>query len=305
MKTALVTGGNGFVGSSVIRHLVQDGYEVHATVNKSRDVLDSLLPPSNIHTLSDKFASAAELVSDVAPTAIFHLAAYSSQPTTLPEMSGMLEGNINFGISLLYGATRCPSPPVFLNAGTYWQFSDPTFTTPNSFYAATKQAFHDFLAQFRRTFQLRAVTLVLFDTIGRRDLRPKLWNQLVKTTPGSSVALTGGAQEIELVHVDDVARGFLHASKLLMEEPLLLPEAIYALRSGKAHTLREFLDSLKRRGILDLHFAWGELSYPAGQIFKLWPGKQLPGWTPVIDVSQTIAEMASDQAQSHTFPTNP
>jgi nucleoside-diphosphate-sugar epimerase len=301
IRKALVTGGNGYVGSVLVRHLVQAGWNVHAVANRNHQILNGLLPHTNIHLLHGTPSDAVQLVTGLAPNAIFHLAAHYREPENIDDMLRMLENNLALGTSLLHGASICPVPPVFVNAGTYWQFSDPGDVAPNTFYAATKQAFHDILLHFRRAFAIRSTTLVLYDIIGPRDSRPKLWNKLIQATPGSSFPLSEGKQPLELVHVDDIARAFLHAASLLYHNQL--PGPLYTLRSAERQTLREFLESLKDAKILDLQFKWGEIPYWYGQIFDFWGGEQLPGWSPQIDIRETMAEMAHAHALGNSLST--
>ncbi len=296
LKTALVTGGNGYLGSVLVRHLAECGFTVHAFANKNRQVLDRLLPAGQIHVLTGDLSDTVELTGCLAPDAIFHLATDQTEPKDIVGMLHILQNNLALGTALLQGAALCSTPPVFLNAGTYWQFADPDYIAGNSFYAATKQAFHDILLCFRRAHRIRSTTLVLYDTVGLDDPRPKLWNKLVQALPGTEFPMSGGKQTVDIVHVDDIARGFVHAAVLLGEDRL--PGPLYALRSNEPKVLKEFIEDLARSGILDLQFVWGKIPYWSGQIFQVWQGEQLPGWRPRIDIKETLAEMARNCARN-------
>jgi nucleoside-diphosphate-sugar epimerase len=293
IRKALLTGGNGYIGSVLLQYLVQQGVEVHALANRNRNRLDTLLPPERIHSAVGDAAFFCNLVKELQPDAIFHLASIHVEPSSFEEMMAMLESNIRIGTALLSGAAACAHPPVFLNTGSYWQFTEEESYSPKTFYAATKQAFHDLMLYFCRCHGVRAMTLVLYDSFGRDDPRPKLWTKLLHAAGGSRFPLTEGRQYIELVHVEDIARAFLHAAEMLLANEGI--NGSYAVRSEERITLREMLDRWHRRAGLDLVFEWGAIPYWDGQVFHPWRGEILPGWHPEIDVHTVVADWLREQ----------
>lgn len=287
-RQVIVTGGNGFLGSELIRQLLTFGVEVHALVHSNEDQLRRLLPASSIHRINDDFAGVAALVSRLQPDAIFHLAAVHAEPPTFDEMMGMLNCSLLLGVALLHGAQACEKRPAFLHAGTYWQFDEGVYM-PNTFYSASKQALHDLLTYYRRAHSIPSVTLVLYDIFGPGDTRPKLWSRILQAQPGSTFAMTEGRQYIELVHVADIAAAFIHAYDLLIKRVPL--SDFYAVRSGERMTLRELLERVQERIRLDLDFKWGAIPYWPGQIFEPWQGTILPGWQPTNDAVSGISDL--------------
>ena len=132
MRRAIVTGGNGFVGSSLIEFLTSEGVEVHAIVNENHQRLDAILPPENIHELCDGFESAVAIVKKVRPDTIFHLAAVYAEPVSARCVLAMINGNLTLGACLLFAATQLHPQPVFVNTGTYWQFDTSSTYSPNT-----------------------------------------------------------------------------------------------------------------------------------------------------------------------------
>jgi nucleoside-diphosphate-sugar epimerase len=293
IRKALLTGGNGYIGSILLQHLLQQGVEVHALANRNRERLDTLLPPDHIHSAEGDAAFFCELVKNLQPDVIFHLASIHVEPSSFAEMMAMVETNIRIGTALLNGAAACANPPVFLNTGSYWQFTEEEIYSPKTFYAATKQAFHDLMLYFCRCHNVRAMTLVLYDSFGRDDTRPKLWTKLLHAPGGSGFPLTEGRQYVELVHVDDIARAFLHAAAMLLANDGL--NGSYAVRSEERITLREMLDRWHRRAGLDLIFEWGAIPYWEGQVFHPWRGEILPGSHPEVDVHAVVADWLREQ----------
>jgi nucleoside-diphosphate-sugar epimerase len=292
IKTAILTGGNGYIGSVLLQRLVAEGVEVHAITHRGREKLDKLLPASQIHCAEGRDTFFSELVLRVQPDAIFHLASIHVEPKTLDEMMAMVETNVRVGTALLYGASQCEKRPVFINTGSYWQYTENEQYSPRTFYAATKQAFHDLMLYFSSCQDVRAMTLVLYDSFGLDDVRPKLWTKLLHAPSGSRFPLTEGRQYIELVHVEDIARAFLHAAQMLFHGEGL--NGSYAVRSEERVTLREMLERWHRKAGLDLELEWGAIPYWSGQVFHPWRGEMLPGWYPRLDVHTVVAEWLRD-----------
>jgi nucleoside-diphosphate-sugar epimerase len=298
MRRAIVSGGNGFIGSSLIGQLVKMGVQVHALVNENHQRLDPILPPENIHVLKDGLNSAVELISRVQPDTIFHLAAVYAEPVSTKCVLSMVDGNLTLGVCMLFAASQMEDKPVFVNTGTYWQFDADSNYSPNTLYAATKHAFQNLLHFYRTRFGVASTTLVLYDTFGEADTRPKLWHRLTLAAPGETVLLSEGEQIIHLIHVEDTVEAFLRAAELLHEGGLLNP--IYSVSSPTPRTLRSLVESLNDAGGLNLDLKWGALPYWDGQVFDPWVGEVLPGWEPRAEVLPALLRMIERRRPSAT-----
>ncbi len=144
MKKALVTGGAGFMGYHLGRHLVHWGYHVYLVDNLSRGVTDSflkelesepnvsfedidLLNPAALEHLDDKF------------THIFHMAAIIGVQNVLDRPYWVLRDNIGMMTRVLDFATRQQKLERFLfpstsevYAGTLKYFELPIPTPENT-----------------------------------------------------------------------------------------------------------------------------------------------------------------------------
>jgi nucleoside-diphosphate-sugar epimerase len=289
LRTAVVSGANGYLGAHLVRSLIDGGTEVHALVNRDFQQLGSLLPRNQIHLLADDVSQVVSIVDKIQPDAIFHLAAVYKEPTSAESIESMFRGNILLGASLAFAATRCVVPPVFLNAGTYWQFAEDGSYLPNTLYATTKQGFQDLLAYYQRRHQLSATTLVLYDVFGPSDRRPKLWNKLIQAAPGTHIPLSTGTQEIELIHVTDVTDAFLLAAEGLKQGHLT--GSLYSVCTQRRVSLRQLVEEFNAASGLGLDLGWGELPAWEGVVRVPWRGQTLPGWRPRYDPIPSLVEL--------------
>ena len=73
MRSAIVTGANGFVGSEIVRNLVNHGFNVYALYNRSKNRLETIEKCRTVHCPMDQFSKIPEMIQD-SPDFIFHCA---------------------------------------------------------------------------------------------------------------------------------------------------------------------------------------------------------------------------------------
>lgn len=292
MKRAIVTGANGFVGRHLVDSLLNAGVAVTGVVRcpGKTQRRDAKYAEASI----DSCHAALQVVETVQPDAVFHLA--SSYRSDSPEdVTNLMQSNILLGTYLLDACSKREKKPVFVAAGTYWQFSEDGSIHPNGLYAATKQAFQDLLFYYRERMHLPAVALVLFDTYGPDDDRGKLWSSLLNSEPGARMQLTKGEQLIQLVHVQDVVDAFILAARLLETESL---NFVYAVGTEELRTLRSIVEEFCGLIGREISFEWGARPYPPGTVFHPWRGTPLPGWTAKIKLADGVAHLLKERSRN-------
>ena len=125
MRTALITGGAGFIGTNTAERLLADGWRVRILddlsrpgVKRNADWLAAVGGPDlDLHVgdvRDDKLVGT--LVRDV--DAIFHFAAQVAVTTSLEAPLADAAVNIGGTLALLEAARACPHPPAFLFTST-------------------------------------------------------------------------------------------------------------------------------------------------------------------------------------------
>lgn len=156
-KTAIVTGGAGFIGSHLVDALVKRGYRTVAVDNLSTGSRENLNHKAEFRKLDIREPSAAKLIRQLKPDVIFHLAAQASVPVSMKDPVLDAENNVMATLKLMEAAAEA-GVGKFIFAGTGGALSSekvrlPTdekhATAPQSPYAIAKVAAEHYGAFFQ------------------------------------------------------------------------------------------------------------------------------------------------------------
>ncbi len=239
MKTVIVTGGAGFIGSAVIRHLITNtDYQI---VN-----LDKLTYAGNLESLvsvetSPRYSfrqvdicdqQAVETVfSEQQPNAIMHLAAESHVDRSIDGPADFINTNI-VGTSVLLEVARSywsnipdktafrfhhvSTDEVFGSLGTTGLFTEQSPYAPNSPYSASKAASDHLVRAWYETYDLPVVISNCSNNYGPNQFPEKLIPLVIlNALQGKPLPIYGKGDQIrDWLYVDDHARALC----LVMEQ---------------------------------------------------------------------------------------
>ena len=290
IERVLVTGATGYVGSRLATRLAADGVRVLALVREGASGsapdaqgVEPIVDPGSAQGLAEALAGPVD--------AVFHLAARYVPREDTQDVDALVESNVLLTARLLEATARTRSR-CFVNTGTYWQHARGPAYSPNSLYAATKQAASDLVTYYAQQRGLPSVTLILYDVYGPADPRPKLLAALRQAAvSGRAIDLTPGEQRLCLVHVDDVCDAFVHAARTVREGRLPGRGESYAVTEGPPRRLRDVVATYARVAGEPPPVRWGGRAYPPGQIMEPWVGTPLPGWTAHVALDEGIASV--------------
>jgi nucleoside-diphosphate-sugar epimerase len=292
-RSALVTGGTGFLGGQLVRRLAALGVPVTTTVRAGSDPqrVTAISDHATVHQLTGDSSDLVECVRHARPDVIFHLAARFASTHAHDDISGMITDNVTFTAELCEAAVALETPTL-IAAGTAWQNAesprgDPT-PAPNTLYAASKQAADDIIDYYSARAGLNAVTLKIYDSYGPADSRRKFLAVLRDAAAsGETLDATPGDQTLHMVHADDLCDGFIHAANLCAVGTIQ-GRANHTLPSAEAVTLRALADAWMKANEQTADINWGARPHRGGEVMTPWEGKTLPGWSPRIKLADGL-----------------
>lgn len=257
MTRVLITGITGYIGSNLARALLPE-CEVYGLAREPLNTAYIADVADELHLLpyDGTYASVENALHQSMPDVVYHLATFYTGAHNADVTPKLIASNIDFGAYLLEAMCQdgCLS---LVYATTIMEHYQGEEYRPLNLYAATKRALGDLLAYYTDAGLLRAVTLVLTDTYGPGDRRPKILNLIRKAAEsGEHIALSSGTQDYDLVHVDDVVRAF----RLAGERTEVMPCGCetYQVYAEQPLSLRETVEKLLALNGLTLDAGWGE-----------------------------------------------
>ncbi|WP_296802327.1 dTDP-glucose 4,6-dehydratase [Thiolapillus sp.] len=235
-KTLLITGGAGFIGSALIRHLIENtGYRV---VN-----LDKLTYAGNLESLEpvsgdERYvfekvdicdgAEVRRVFREHQPSAIMHLAAESHVDRSIDGPAGFIETNVT-GTTVLLEAARAywndlaegekqqfrfhhiSTDEVYGSLGPEGMFTESSPYQPNSPYSASKASSDHMVRAWHETYGLPVLITNCSNNYGPYQFPEKLVPLIIlNALAGKSLPIYGRGDQIrDWLYVDDHARALL------------------------------------------------------------------------------------------------
>jgi len=301
-KNVLVTGGLGFIGSTLAIALVENGANV--------TIVDSLIPGHggnlfNIEPIKGKVTVAEVDVRDTEKLRplvkgqeyIFNLAAQVSHIDSMEDPMTDLEINCRAQLSLLETCRRENKEAFIIYTGTRQVYGKPQYLpvdekhpiNPVDVNGINTMAGEWYHLLYAKVYGMKAVALRLTNTYGPRQKISNVKHGFVgtfikKALQGETIQLFGdGSQKRDFNYVDDVVEALLLAG----EHPELSGE-FFNLGDSEHYSLKTFAEMLQKHASFKVEvvpFPADRKRIDIGDYYATSEKfKKATGWTPKVDL---------------------
>lgn len=315
----LITGIGGFVGSHLWRHLlnVAPDTEIHGLTLALPTNPDSAI---HYHAIDLKDAEAlTELVADIQPQQVYHLAAQSSPARSMRPGAAWetLENNIRAQLNLLDACLAVrPAPRILIisSGEIYYGAVQPDELPldenapfrPTNPYSVSKVTQDMMALQYYLSHRMPVIRARPFNHSGPGQsegfVAPDFAIQIARIEAGQQepvVAVGNLTAQRDFTDARDVVRAY----QLLMQEGV--PGEVYNVASGDAHSTQELLDTLllhsdpavrERVEVRVDRQRWRPVDVPLirGDASRL---RRLTSWQPQISFEQMLSDLLDDCRQ--------
>lgn len=218
MKTIVVTGGAGFIGSHVVDMLLDRGHSVHVIDDLSTGDRKHVNKPARLHVMDIRSKRTGPLLQKISPDAVVHLAAQIDVRRSIKSPAEDADINICGTLNLLSGALAAGTKHfVFASSAAVYgppvslPMPEEAPLRPSSPYGVAKLTVEHYLRIFSEIYGLKTLALRFANVYGPR--------QAIKGEAGvvavfmknllagrRSTIFGDGGQTRDFVYVGDVAR---------------------------------------------------------------------------------------------------
>lgn len=265
MKKALVTGANGFVGSALVRDLINNGIEVIAL---DREGCNNNIP-EGVRFVAHELAESnklPELISDRDIDVFYHFAWVGSAGPARADTALQLN-NAQWTIDCLRAAKEMGCQR-FVSTGSIMEhetiaaaFKQDNKPGSGYIYGSGKLVAHTMCMSVAADIGIDLIWGKITNAYGVGELSPRFVNTTIrKIIKDEPLQFTSGTQNYDFVYIDDVARAF----RLIGEKGK--PFRHYLVGSSNAKPLREFILEMKASIAPEKEFVFGDIPFTGANL---------------------------------------
>ena len=263
MKTTIVTGANGFVGSAIVRELLLNGYQTYAIVKNGH--CDNLPKEKNLTFFACDLSELESLPKSIDKCGnfdIFYHFAWAGSAGPARANTELQLQNVQWTVNAMKTA-KALGCKRFLCAGSIMEHETiaAAYTRENRpglgyIYGSGKLAAHTMCMSVAANIGIDLIWPEITNAYGLGEKSPRMINTTIqKCIRKENPQFTAGTQNYDFVYIDDVARAF----RLIGEKGK--PFCEYLIGSSTARPLKEFLLEMQAAIAPDLEFIFGDIPF--------------------------------------------
>ena len=321
----LITGGAGYIGSHIVKELLEEKHQVFIYDNLVKGHRQAVLGGFFIFgDLADK-NKLNQVLKKYKPKVVIHLASFIEAGESMKKPEKYFNNNVLNGLNLLEAMVENKIKFVIFSssAAVYGQpkkipIKENHPLKPINIYGQTKYLFEKLLEYFDKNYGLKYISLRYFNAAGAdlsgkigEDHRPEthLIPNILKVVLGQKkyfeiygddYPTKDGTCIRDFIHVIDLAHAHILALKFLVKKK---KSKVYNLGSEKGFSVKEVLEKciLITKRIIPVRIAPKRIGDPPVLIASSAKIKKELGWKPRYSDLETIIKTAWQWHKSHPY----
>jgi len=246
MKTFLITGASGFIGSNLVRSLIHKTGNYHLLVNRTSDLwrLKEVLPSIQLHRADiSNNNKVKSLIKKIEPDCTFHLSSYGVHPKQ-NNFNSMMMTNVIGTFNLLESLEKYSQSSKIINVGSFFEYGTKLkpikisdSLEPNTLYGISKTAQSLTASYFSQKTKLKINTLRIFGAFGRYESKNRLIPDiLLSILKQKKLYISSPQAKRDFIHVDDVVSCIVKTSNTKLNNQII------NVGTGKEYSVKEIIE---------------------------------------------------------------
>ena len=245
----LLTGCTGFIGSNILNKF-KDSNKIYIILRNKKK--NKFFKKKNINIINFKdYNDLSTKVSKIKAELVIHAATHYAKSHNKKDIKKFSDSNILFG-NILLENLKSMSTKKFINFSTIWEDYNGIKNNHFNLYSAYKKAFSYILNYYQKKLKdIKFYELMLSDTFGENDKRPKIINVLRKNYKKNiKTNIVSKNLFINLLNVEDVVNAvyLIHKEKIKPEK--------YLLKNKTETNIKEIIKKLNKKNEKKIKVNW-------------------------------------------------
>lgn len=247
MTHVLITGATGFVGSNLVRKLLESNKDIFILARKESNFwrLNDILSQVKLNVVDmGNIERLKKTIKKIQPNIVYHLATYGGYPFQQDVLT-TLQNNLIYSVNLMMALQGCRNLEKFINVGSSSEYGpkikpmhETDITEPTTPYGITKVAQTLFTKYFSSNCKLPAITLRLFSVYGPYEEPGRLiCDVMTGLVTNRIIKLSSPMPRRDYVYVDDVIDALVKSS-----ESSFVNGEVFNIGSGKDYSVGEVMN---------------------------------------------------------------
>ena len=286
----LITGATGYIGYNFSKYMADSGFDVHLLVRSTSNLKDlEGRKHTNIHYYNGESDSIEKIFNNNQIDFVSHFATHYDKSDDLITLKKLNDVCIGLTSQLFEIIKKQNHSVGFINIGTIWQ----THEQVENAYTLYKIFQEELVRFYSKKYEIKSLSILLSDTYGPNDLRPKLLNQIKSSIrENKSLNIMNPNASINLVYIDDVCSALNHSINLLETQDDFFNR--YKVQAEAPIKLKDLISLCETTYRYPIKVEYGAQT----QISEMNLSNEvdpLPEWNPSIDIADGIVRFFNNE----------